>query len=56
MQVRNTFPRPTGPETRMAKLVPFIERFGLWNADQTRRARELKALVVKNKLKLANAD
>ena len=53
MQVRNPFPLPAGPqEQRMAKHVPFIEKFGLWTPDQARRARALKSLIVKNKLKL----
>jgi glutamine synthetase len=36
----------------MAKPAPFIERFGLWTAEQARRARALKALAAKHKLRL----
>jgi glutamine synthetase len=40
------------PGLHMKKPAPFIERFGLWTADQTRQARALKALAAKHKLKL----
>ena len=36
----------------MPKPAPFIEKFGLWNPEQKRRARELKALIAKSKLRL----
>ena len=36
----------------MTKLVPFIERNGLWNTEQTRQARALKAKIAKHKLRL----
>ena len=36
----------------MTKPAPFIDRFGLWTAEQTRQARALKARIAKNKLKL----
>ena len=36
----------------MAKPVPFIERHDLWDAEQKRRARELKGLIGKNRLRL----
>jgi glutamine synthetase len=36
----------------MTKPVPFIERFGLWSAEDMRRARALKALIARHKLKL----
>jgi glutamine synthetase len=53
MQVRNTFSPPAGPEKlRMAKLVPFIDRFGLWTPEQARQARAMKARVLKHKVKL----
>ncbi len=53
MQVRNTVSPPVGSEIqRMAKLVPFIDRFGIWTPEQTRLARQMKAKVLKDKLKL----
>ena len=36
----------------MAKPVPFVERHNLWTAEQKRRARELKTLIEKNRLRL----
>ncbi len=36
----------------MTKLVPFIERFGLWTPDQKRQVAAMKARAVKDKLKL----
>jgi len=36
----------------MTKPVPFIEKFGLWTAEQQQRAGELKALAEKHKLRL----
>ena len=36
----------------MTKPAPFIDRFGLWTAEQKKQARALKALIAKHKLKL----
>ena len=36
----------------MKKAAPFIDRFGLWTADQARRGRALQALAARHKLKL----
>lgn len=44
-----TFARPG---LHMTKPAPFIDRFGLWTAEQTRQARALKARIAKHKLKL----
>ena len=44
-----TFARPG---LQMTKPAPFIDRFGLWTAEQARQARALKALIAKHKLKL----
>lgn len=49
MDSSTSFDRP-GLRTR--KPVPFIERYGLWNAEQARRARQLMTLVAKHNLKL----
>ncbi|MDT3685427.1 MAG: glutamine synthetase family protein [Pseudorhodoplanes sp.] len=37
---------------RSTKAIPFIERFGLWTAEQKRRAAEIKRRVEKDKLRL----
>jgi glutamine synthetase len=45
-------PRFSRPGLQMTKPAPFIDRFGLWTAEQKKQARALKALAAKHKLKL----